>query len=165
MHTPALLPMQYWSPPEAHAQALPMLYYDPTYGQYVFPQSPQPQYHPHFQPPPPPARFPYSQLHPQAPPFVPSGLKPHPFEPPAPSDPQLDPLAHALRRTMPKVRPRHAPGERRSAAPASDVMDTSNMSDKFVYVCALFSSPPPDSPRPGARRPPRCVCGHPQGGV
>lgn len=55
---------------------------------------------------------------------------------------QIDPLAHALRRTMPKVRGpthRNAPGERRANLPsASDTMDTSSISDKFIYVSLVF---------------------------
>ena len=188
IHTPPM----YWSPPESHTQAvvpshLPMMYYDPNSpyaaGPYMFPSaqhSPQPHYqHPHFQVPtqlqtePNSPRVPYSQLHPQAPPFVPSGLKALPrlfssFEPPFnsghslpklsspsassqagessisfPRSPanQIDPLAHALRRTMPKVRGsthRNAPGERRAQlASASDAMDSSSISDKFIYVRSL----------------------------
>lgn len=177
----------YWSPPESHAQAvapnhLPMMYYDPNTpyaaGPYMFPSAqhsaPPPYQHPHFQVPTQlhteanSPRVSYSQLHPQAPPFVPSGLKALPrqfsFEPqfnsgrlPQLSSPvassqagessiafprspanQIDPLAHALRRTMPKVRGpahRNAPGERRATLPtASDAMDTTSISDKFIYV-------------------------------
>ncbi|KAG9105316.1 hypothetical protein FRC07_009396 [Ceratobasidium sp. 392] len=138
--------MPYWSPPESHNQALPLLYYDPSaYAQYMFPSQHSPPFQPaHCQSPEPnEVRFSHSQLHPQAPPFVPSGfIKPHayPLEPPPGLTPAplprttLDPLAQALRRTMPKVRPhRGAPGERRPA-PTSDVMDSSNISDKFIYV-------------------------------
>ncbi|KAG8698155.1 hypothetical protein FRC09_007401 [Ceratobasidium sp. 395] len=35
---------------------------------------------------------------------------------------------------MPKVRAHRAPAERRPPAPASEAMDSSNMSDKFIYV-------------------------------
>ncbi|QRV94239.1 RNA recognition motif protein [Ceratobasidium sp. AG-Ba] len=147
MHPPT---MPYWSPSESHAETMPLLYYDPGYGQYMFPpQHPTPYQPVHFAPQAPPSephvRFPHSQLHPQAPPFVPSGLVKspvYPLEPPpaptpvpAPRAPQLDPLAQALRRTMPKVRThRVAPGERRPAAAATEGMDPSNMSDKFIYV-------------------------------
>ncbi|KAG9087276.1 hypothetical protein FS749_003032 [Ceratobasidium sp. UAMH 11750] len=125
--------MPYWSPPP---ESQPLLYYDPGY-QYVFPPH-SPPYQPAFpvvqhaaEPNEP--RFPYA-LHPQAPPFVPSGrIKPllAPTLPPAPR--LLDPLAQALRRTMPKVRAhRAAPGERRPAT--TDTMDPSGVSDKFIYV-------------------------------
>lgn len=184
MSQPALIhsPPMYWSPPESQASHLPMMYYDPSApyaaAPYMFPSaqhSPQPHYqHPHFHPSqlqtePNSPRVPYSQLHPQAPPFVPSGLKalPRPFSfdpqlnavpklaspsaasqagessiafPRSPAN-QIDPLAHALRRTMPKVRGpahRNTPSERRTQlSSTSETMDSSNISEKFIYVSLL----------------------------
>ncbi|CAE6444621.1 unnamed protein product [Rhizoctonia solani] len=132
----------YWTPPES-IPPLPMYYYDPGFSgpPYVFPgthpQSPPPVFHvAPYAPEPTGFRF-QSQLHPQAPPFVPSGLTPKalpplsvPNEPKAPAPP-IDPLAQVLRRTMPKIRNPHRPGERRSP---SDTLDPSGISDKFIYV-------------------------------
>ncbi|KAH7339841.1 hypothetical protein B0J17DRAFT_656985 [Rhizoctonia solani] len=134
----------YWPPPET-IPPLPMYYYDPGFSgpPYVFPgahpQSPPPVFHvPPYAPEPTGFRF-HSQLHPQAPPFVPSGLTakalPRLSVPNEPKSPALhiDPLAQVLRRTMPKIRNPHrgAPGERR---PSSDTLDPSGISDKFIYV-------------------------------
>ncbi|CAE6436073.1 unnamed protein product [Rhizoctonia solani] len=115
-----------------------MFYYDPAFGPafgppfvYSHPQSPP--YAPE-----PNTGF-HSRLHPLAPPFVPSGLTAK--APPRLSVPneshspalRIDPLAQALRRTMPKLRNPHrgSPGERR---PSPDTMDPSSISDKFIYV-------------------------------
>ncbi|KAG8764158.1 hypothetical protein FRC11_003014 [Ceratobasidium sp. 423] len=136
-------PHPYWSPPEA-IPTLPMFYYDPAFTgppPFMFsglPQSPPQVFPPPYAPEPTAIGVGFhSQLHPQAPPFVPSGLTPKalprlsvPNSPP--SAPHIDPLAQALRRTMPKIRThKAAPGERR---PSSDNMDSSSISDKFIYV-------------------------------
>ncbi|KAG8747808.1 hypothetical protein FRC10_011253 [Ceratobasidium sp. 414] len=135
--------MPYWSPPDTHTQ--PLLYYDPGAYSFVFP-APHSPYQPPFPVPhaePNEPRFPYS-LHPQAPPFVPSGLVKPPPAPIVPPAPRLDPLAHALRRTMPKVRThRAAPGERRSSP--ADTMDSSGVSDKFIYVENVPRDAPPEA--------------------
>ncbi|CEL60683.1 Meiosis protein mei2 OS=Schizosaccharomyces pombe (strain 972 / ATCC 24843) GN=mei2 PE=1 SV=1 [Rhizoctonia solani AG-1 IB] len=89
----------------------------------------------------------HSQLHPQAPPFIPSALTAKalprlsvPSESPSPAL-SIDPLAQALRRTMPKIRNPHraGPGERR---PQPEIMEPSNISDKFLYVEGV----PPNAP-------------------
>ncbi|CAE6510516.1 unnamed protein product [Rhizoctonia solani] len=131
-------PHPYWTPPEA---TLPMFYYDPAFTgppPFLFsglPQSPPPVFPPPYAPEPGLAF--HSQLHPQAPPFIPSGIGKAlprlsvPNSPQSPA-PRVDPLAQALRRTMPKIRThKGAPGERR---PSSDAMDASSISDKFIYV-------------------------------
>ncbi|CAE6470654.1 unnamed protein product [Rhizoctonia solani] len=144
-------PQAYWSPEPM--PSLPMFYYDPAFSgpPFIFPgmhpQSPPPIFPPTYAPEPSRISF-HSRLHPQAPPFVPSGLTAKalprlsvPREP-QPLTPRIDPLAQALRRSMPKLRnsQRAAPGERRSS---SDTMDPSNISDKFIYVEGV----PPNAPR------------------
>ncbi|CAE6356662.1 unnamed protein product [Rhizoctonia solani] len=144
----------YWSPPEAHIPALPMYYYDPAFSGPPFmfpgalPQSPPPGF-PMLYAHEPPRIATHSQLHPQAPPFVPSGLTAKalpslsvPNGSPSPA-PRIDPLAQALRRTMPRIRNPHrgVPGERR---PPPEAMEPSNISDKFLYVKGVPRSAPSD---------------------